>query len=181
MLFLAFGDWLKLNFNFLSGNFILLIIIKRALISLKYFRPLWVKLLKKKKNYIKWSSFLLSFNREHWSHWKLNCSRHQNSWKIAELALNNNNSLTGNAMICIPDIVVKLSATYMVSYTSGYRYMIIFLLPSFTSSICNFYILILCTWSYMYVADSLTTISGMQIIAFNNPKIKCPFSANVYA
>jgi hypothetical protein len=57
-----------------------------------------------------------------------------------------------------------MGLTYLVSYTSGYRYMIIFLLPSFTSSICNFYILILCTWSY--VADSLTTISGMQIIAF---------------
>jgi hypothetical protein len=44
--------------------------LKRALISLKYFRPLLVKLLKK-KNYIKWSSFLLSFN----SYCYLNCQR----------------------------------------------------------------------------------------------------------
>ena len=44
--------------------------LKRVLISLKYFRPLWMKLLKK-KNYIKWSSFLLSLN----SYCYLNCHR----------------------------------------------------------------------------------------------------------
>ena len=43
-------------------------------IIVKYFRLLWVKFREKKNNYIKWSTFLLSFN----SYCYLNCYRNYN-------------------------------------------------------------------------------------------------------